>query len=222
MVLVRQRPGSASGVTFVTVEDETGVANLVVWLPVFERHRRTVLSAGMLACHGRVQREGEVTHVVADRLAPVARRRGAERRCEFRCLRRTRRLHPESKARRCSSWSRRRDERTTGRAYQSVHILPSRQPTAKGATPAMKVTVEIDCTPDEARHFLGLPNVAPMQDAVLAKIQKQVQEAVAATSPDALMKAWLPFSPLSPEQVQKAMAGMMTAAYGQKSGPEKS
>jgi error-prone DNA polymerase len=68
MVLVRQRPGSASGVTFVTIEDETGVADLVVWLPVFERHRRIVLSAGMLACHGRVQREGEVIHVVADRL----------------------------------------------------------------------------------------------------------------------------------------------------------
>jgi error-prone DNA polymerase len=68
MVLVRQRPGSASGVTFVTIEDETGVANLVIWLPVFERHRRIVLSAGMLACHGRVQREGDVLHVIADRL----------------------------------------------------------------------------------------------------------------------------------------------------------
>jgi error-prone DNA polymerase len=73
MVLVRQRPGSASGVTFVTVEDETGVANLVVWLPVFERHRRIVLSAGLLACHGRVQREGEVIHVVADRLEDLSR-----------------------------------------------------------------------------------------------------------------------------------------------------
>jgi hypothetical protein len=88
--------------------------------------------------------------------------------------------------------------------------------------PAMKVTVEIDCTPDEARHFLGLPNVVPMQDAVVAQIQKQVQDAVAATSPEALMRAWLPFSPLSPDQVQKAMAGMMAAAFGQKSGPEKS
>jgi error-prone DNA polymerase len=72
MVLVRQRPGSVSGVTFVTIEDETGVANLVVWLPVFERHRRIVLSAGLLACHGRVQREGEVIHVVADRLEDLS------------------------------------------------------------------------------------------------------------------------------------------------------
>jgi error-prone DNA polymerase len=72
MVLVRQRPGSASGVTFVTIEDETGVANLVVWLPVFERHRRIALSAGLLACHGRVQREGEVVHVIADRLEDLS------------------------------------------------------------------------------------------------------------------------------------------------------
>ena len=68
IVLVRQRPGSASGVLFITVEDETGVANLVVWPSVFERHRRLVLGAGMLACHGRVQREGEVIHVIANGL----------------------------------------------------------------------------------------------------------------------------------------------------------
>ncbi|TCZ61118.1 error-prone DNA polymerase [Roseicella aquatilis] len=68
LVLVRQRPGSAKGVTFITVEDETGVANLVVWQDLFERQRRLVLSAGMLACHGRVQREGEVVHVIAARL----------------------------------------------------------------------------------------------------------------------------------------------------------
>jgi len=60
LVLVRQRPGSASGVMFITLEDETGVANLVIWPSLFERRRRLVLSAGMLACHGRVHREGEV------------------------------------------------------------------------------------------------------------------------------------------------------------------
>jgi error-prone DNA polymerase len=68
IVLVRQRPGSAKGVTFVTIEDETGVANLVIWPAVFERQRPAILGAAMIACHGRVQREGAVIHVIADRL----------------------------------------------------------------------------------------------------------------------------------------------------------
>ena len=72
IVLVRQRPGSASGVLFVTIEDETGVANLIVWPSVFERHRRLILAAGMLACHGRVQREGDVIHVIADGLEDLS------------------------------------------------------------------------------------------------------------------------------------------------------
>ncbi|MBB3997481.1 error-prone DNA polymerase [Aureimonas pseudogalii] len=65
LVLVRQRPGSAKGVMFITIEDETGVANLVVWTKVFEANRRTVLGAGMIGVRGRVQREGEVVHLIA-------------------------------------------------------------------------------------------------------------------------------------------------------------
>ena len=72
IVLVRQKPGSARGVMFMTIEDETGVANLVLWPDRFERQRRLVLSAGMVACHGRVQREGEVTHVITDRLEDLS------------------------------------------------------------------------------------------------------------------------------------------------------
>ena len=72
IVLVRQKPGSARGVMFMTIEDETGVANLVLWPDRFERQRRLVLSAGMIACHGRVQREGEVTHVITDRLEDLS------------------------------------------------------------------------------------------------------------------------------------------------------
>ena len=68
IVLVRQKPGSAKGVMFITIEDETGVANLILWADRFEKQRRLVLSAGMIACHGRVQREGEVIHVVTDHL----------------------------------------------------------------------------------------------------------------------------------------------------------
>ncbi len=72
IVLVRQKPGSARGVMFMTIEDETGVANLILWPDRFERQRRLVLSAGMVACHGRVQREGEVTHVITDRLEDLS------------------------------------------------------------------------------------------------------------------------------------------------------
>ncbi len=68
IVLVRQRPGSARGVLFMTIEDETGIANLIVWPSLFERQRRLILTAGMLACRGRVQREGIVIHVVAQHL----------------------------------------------------------------------------------------------------------------------------------------------------------
>jgi len=68
IVLVRQRPGSAKGVMFITIEDETGVANLILWPDRFAKQRGLVLSAGMIACHGRVQREGEVIHVITDRL----------------------------------------------------------------------------------------------------------------------------------------------------------
>jgi error-prone DNA polymerase len=67
-VLVRQRPGSASGVTFVTLEDETGVVNLVVWRNVAERWRRPLLESRLLEAGGAVQREGEVLHLIVDRL----------------------------------------------------------------------------------------------------------------------------------------------------------
>lgn len=68
IVLVRQKPGSAKGVMFITLEDETNVANLVVWTNVFEKNRRTVLGASMMGVRGQVQREGEVIHLIAQRL----------------------------------------------------------------------------------------------------------------------------------------------------------
>lgn len=65
LVLVRQRPGTASGVIFVSLEDETGVANAIVWPKVFEANRRTILGARVLGVRGELQREGMVIHVVA-------------------------------------------------------------------------------------------------------------------------------------------------------------
>jgi error-prone DNA polymerase len=68
LISVRQRPGSANGVIFMTIEDETGIANIIVWPPVFERFRAIVLGARYVAVSGKVQKENEVIHVVADRL----------------------------------------------------------------------------------------------------------------------------------------------------------
>ena len=72
IVLVRQRPGSAKGVLFVTLEDETGIGNLVIWPKVFDANRRALLSAGMLAVRGRIQREGAVVHLVAQRITDLS------------------------------------------------------------------------------------------------------------------------------------------------------
>ena len=68
LVLIRQRPGSAKGVMFITIEDETGVANLVIWPTLYEKQRRVILTSSMLGVQGRVQREGEVVHLVAHKL----------------------------------------------------------------------------------------------------------------------------------------------------------
>ncbi len=70
LVLIRQRPGSAKGVVFITLEDETGIANLVIWPDVFETQRKIVMGARLMAVHGVVQRDpdSDVIHVVARRL----------------------------------------------------------------------------------------------------------------------------------------------------------
>ncbi len=69
LVLIRQRPGSAKGVCFITLEDETGSANLVLWPKVFERFRRAAMTARVMVVEGRLQRSDGVTHIVAEHLA---------------------------------------------------------------------------------------------------------------------------------------------------------
>jgi error-prone DNA polymerase len=72
IVLVRQRPGSAQGVLFVTIEDETGHANVIVWSSIFDKFRRILLTATMLGCRGKLQKEGEVIHVVAEEIIDLS------------------------------------------------------------------------------------------------------------------------------------------------------
>ena len=69
LVINRQRPAAANNVTFVTLEDETGQVNLVVWRRIAERQRRALLGSQLLAVYGEVQREAGVTHLIAERLA---------------------------------------------------------------------------------------------------------------------------------------------------------
>jgi error-prone DNA polymerase len=72
MVLVRQRPGTAKNVTFMTIEDETGIVNAVVWSRIYEAQRRLILTARMVAIEGQIQKEGEVVHLVAKRLIDLS------------------------------------------------------------------------------------------------------------------------------------------------------
>jgi len=72
LVLVRQRPGSASGVIFITLEDEFGIANLIVWPSVFEAHRKIVMSARLMRVEGMLQREGLVVHIVVEKLIDLS------------------------------------------------------------------------------------------------------------------------------------------------------
>ncbi len=72
IVVGRQRPDTASGVVFVTLEDETGATNVIVWRDLGDRQRRELLGARLLAVYGRVEREGPVVHLIAGRLVDLS------------------------------------------------------------------------------------------------------------------------------------------------------
>jgi error-prone DNA polymerase len=72
VVLLRQRPSTAKGITFVTLEDETGMANLIIRQNVWERHRRVARQANVMLAHGRLQREAGVIHVLVSKLEDLS------------------------------------------------------------------------------------------------------------------------------------------------------
>jgi error-prone DNA polymerase len=72
LVITRQRPGTASGVIFLTLEDETGVANIVVWSRVYERFRKAVIAGRLLRVSGRIERDGPVVHIIAERVEDIS------------------------------------------------------------------------------------------------------------------------------------------------------
>ena len=72
LVILRQRPGTAKGVIFLTLEDETGVINIIVWRSLYEHFRRAVIAGRLLRVTGRIQRENNVTHVIAERIEDLS------------------------------------------------------------------------------------------------------------------------------------------------------
>jgi len=78
----------------------------------------------------------------------------------------------------------------------------------------MKIHVDIDCTPEEARAFLGLPDVAPMQEALMAEMQRRMLANLQAMEPEQLFKTWLPAGLQGWEQLQKAFWTQMAARTG--------
>jgi len=72
LVILRQRPGTAKGVIFLTLEDETGIINVIVWRKLYEQFRRAVISGRMLRVTGRLQRAHSVTHVIAEQIEDIS------------------------------------------------------------------------------------------------------------------------------------------------------
>ena len=72
LVITRQRPGTAAGVIFLTLEDETGTANIIVWKQVYETFRKAVIAGRLVRVTGRVQRDGPTTHLIAEIVEDVS------------------------------------------------------------------------------------------------------------------------------------------------------
>lgn len=81
----------------------------------------------------------------------------------------------------------------------------------------MKITIEVDCTPAEARAFMGLPDLEPLQEEVMAEVQRRVMGALAMTDPQQLLKNWVPWSAQGMETFQTFMRA--ATGGGQRSGP---
>ncbi|MBV9248369.1 MAG: hypothetical protein JO320_18850 [Alphaproteobacteria bacterium] len=79
----------------------------------------------------------------------------------------------------------------------------------------MRISVNIDCTPDEARAFFGLPDVKPMQDSVMARMQERMLSATGAMSPEGVMKTWLQAIPQNPEQMREMFMRFFAQPFGQ-------
>ena len=85
----------------------------------------------------------------------------------------------------------------------------------------MKVTVEVDCTPLEARQFFGLPDVAPMQAAVMAEVEKKMLAEIERFSPETMFRSWVSMFPQNPEQAQEMFGKLFRQGMGAKAAHER-
>ena len=76
----------------------------------------------------------------------------------------------------------------------------------------MKITVDVDCTPEEARAFLGLPDVKPMQEQLMWELQERMAANIRAMEPEAMLRTWLPATLKGFEQIQEMFISQMTGA----------
>lgn len=72
LVILRQRPGTAKGVIFLTLEDETGTINVIVWRKLYDTYRRAIIAGRLLRVTGRLQHEGSVTHLIAEHIEDIS------------------------------------------------------------------------------------------------------------------------------------------------------
>ena len=83
----------------------------------------------------------------------------------------------------------------------------------------MKFRVEVDCTPLEARQFVGLPNVEPMQEAVMAEVERRMLAEMERFSPDAIMRSWFSLFPQNADQMQSLFLKMFQQGFGGNPAP---
>ena len=85
----------------------------------------------------------------------------------------------------------------------------------------MKISIDVDMTPEEARRFLGLPDLEPMQQAILKDVQDRLQKNIARVDPESLFKTWFSLAPQGMDQLQKMFGNLATMATGGRRAPGK-
>lgn len=85
----------------------------------------------------------------------------------------------------------------------------------------MKITIDIDCTPQEARTAMGLPDVAPMNEALVRQMTQRMEQVLASADPETLLKTWMPATAQGFDQLQKMFWGQLNAAMGGTEKPKK-